>query len=358
RAATTATSLETKRESSNIHKTRSKITLNEPSPQVTSSGSGPRCQDTTLGDADAQTRFETTSKQFHDPPLLKVNTSGSGEDSMAHHDDLMDFVPPTPYDSPLSGGHTPRSDEDCLRLRLEKKQRARTSGMNLFKIAMENVKGDIVNAVIGVSASSASFTTVGVSISTVEPRTPLTTTTKALEDEDVTIAQTLVKIRKFDDVQARMDADALLAVKLQEEEREQFSIDEQARFLVDIITEWKRFFAAQRAEQIRNKPPTKAQLRNKMITYLKNMGSFTYNQLKKKSLEEIQKLYEKEQKWINDFVHMDLEVVKDSGKKDDNSQKQAESIKKRPRAEHDEESVKKQKLGGDTKKRSLELVWM
>nr|GEY37743.1 hypothetical protein [Tanacetum cinerariifolium] len=55
RAATTATSLETKRESSNIHKTRSKITLNEPSPQVTSSGSGPRCQDTTLGDADAQT---------------------------------------------------------------------------------------------------------------------------------------------------------------------------------------------------------------------------------------------------------------------------------------------------------------
>ncbi|GJU18266.1 hypothetical protein Tco_1146232 [Tanacetum coccineum] len=26
------------------------------------SGSGPRCQDTILGDADAQTRFETTSK--------------------------------------------------------------------------------------------------------------------------------------------------------------------------------------------------------------------------------------------------------------------------------------------------------
>ncbi|GJV15002.1 hypothetical protein Tco_1360325, partial [Tanacetum coccineum] len=35
---------------------------------------------------------------------------------------------------------------------------------------------------------------------------------------------------EFDDVQARMDADALLAARLQEEEREQFSIDEQARF--------------------------------------------------------------------------------------------------------------------------------
>nr|GEY01884.1 retrovirus-related Pol polyprotein from transposon TNT 1-94 [Tanacetum cinerariifolium] len=104
------------------------------------------------------------------------------------------------------------------------------------------------------------------------------------------------KGKEFDDVQARMDADALLAAKLQEKEREQFSINEQARFLVEIIAEIKRFFAAQRAEQIRNKPPTKAQLGNKMISYLKNMGSFSYNQLKNKSLEEIHKLYEREQK--------------------------------------------------------------
>nr|GFB03781.1 hypothetical protein [Tanacetum cinerariifolium] len=41
------------------------------------------------------------------------------------------------------------------------------------------------------------------------------------------------------DIQARMDADALLATRLQEEKREQFSIDEQARFLVEIITERK-----------------------------------------------------------------------------------------------------------------------
>ncbi|GKC86684.1 hypothetical protein Tco_1147333 [Tanacetum coccineum] len=46
------------------------------------SGSGSRCQDTILGDIDAQTRFETTSKQSNDPPLLKVNTFGSGEDNM------------------------------------------------------------------------------------------------------------------------------------------------------------------------------------------------------------------------------------------------------------------------------------
>ncbi|GJT59811.1 reverse transcriptase domain-containing protein [Tanacetum coccineum] len=117
-------------------------------------------------------------------------------------------------------------------------------------------------------------------------------------------------IAEFDDVQARMDADALLAVRLQEEERDQFFIDDQARFLVETIA-------------------------------------------KRKSLEEIQKLYEREQKWINDFVPMDSKMVKDSGKKDDDSQKQAESSKNGPRAEHDEESVKKQKLEDDAEKEEL-----
>ncbi|GKE17850.1 hypothetical protein Tco_1425427, partial [Tanacetum coccineum] len=62
---------------------------------------------------------------------------------------------------------------------------------------------------------------------------------------------------------------------------------------------------------------------------------FTYNQLKNKSFEEIQKLYEKEQKWIKDFIPMDSE---EGGKK-------AASSKKRPRGEPDEESVKSQKIG-------------
>ncbi|GJY28557.1 hypothetical protein Tco_0404324 [Tanacetum coccineum] len=140
-------------------------------------------------------------------------------------------------------------------------------------------------------------------------------------------------IAEFDNVQARMEADTLLAARLQEK-KEQFSIDEQARFLVEIIAERKRFFAAQRAGQIGNKPPTKIQLRNKMITYLKNMGRFTYNLLKNKSFEEIQKLYEKEQKWIKDFIPMDSEE----------GRKKAASSKKRPRAEPDEESVKRQKI--------------
>ncbi|GJX14203.1 putative ribonuclease H-like domain-containing protein, partial [Tanacetum coccineum] len=46
------------------------------------SGSGPRSQDTILGDRPTQTRFERLSKQSNDPPLSRVNILGSGEDSM------------------------------------------------------------------------------------------------------------------------------------------------------------------------------------------------------------------------------------------------------------------------------------
>ncbi|GKD20188.1 putative ribonuclease H-like domain-containing protein, partial [Tanacetum coccineum] len=46
------------------------------------SGSGPMCQDTILGGAEAQIRFEAASKQSNDPPLSRVNTLGSEEDNM------------------------------------------------------------------------------------------------------------------------------------------------------------------------------------------------------------------------------------------------------------------------------------
>ncbi|GJX84035.1 uncharacterized mitochondrial protein-like protein [Tanacetum coccineum] len=52
--------------------------------------SGPRRQDTILGDVDAQNRFEITSKQSNDPPLSRGYTLGSGEDSIELLE-LMEF---------------------------------------------------------------------------------------------------------------------------------------------------------------------------------------------------------------------------------------------------------------------------
>ncbi|GKF97278.1 hypothetical protein Tco_0293099, partial [Tanacetum coccineum] len=62
RATTNVSSLEVKRDSGNINKTQSKATPNEASSLGTTSGGGPRCQDTILGGAEAQIRFEDASK--------------------------------------------------------------------------------------------------------------------------------------------------------------------------------------------------------------------------------------------------------------------------------------------------------
>nr|GEV37890.1 hypothetical protein [Tanacetum cinerariifolium] len=106
---------------------------------------------------------------------------------------------------------------------------------------------------------------------------------------------------------------------------------------------------AQREEE---KPPTKAQKRNQMCTYLKNMVGFTYNRLKNKSFKEVQKAFDKTMSWINSFVPIDKEVVEGSRKKAESSAKEAVS-KKRVRKGLDEESVMRQKLEDDAEKEEL-----
>ncbi|GJV03463.1 hypothetical protein Tco_1337032 [Tanacetum coccineum] len=51
--------------------------------------------------------------------------------------------------------------------------------------------------------------------------------------------------------------------------------------------------AQQRAATIRSRPPTRTQLRNQMITYLKHVGGKKHTDLKNKNFEEIQVLYKK-----------------------------------------------------------------
>ncbi|GJT73700.1 hypothetical protein Tco_1032986 [Tanacetum coccineum] len=70
----------------------------------------------------------------------------------------------------------------------------------------------------------------------------------------------------------------------------------------------KKHFAMLRAEEKRRKPPTKAQKRNLMSTYLKNMGGFKHNQLKSKSYEEIHKLFDNKIRRVNTFIPMDSEA--------------------------------------------------
>ncbi|GKC80609.1 hypothetical protein Tco_1131383 [Tanacetum coccineum] len=81
RAATTASSLEIEQDSGNIAKTKSKETPIKSSSLGTTSGGGPRRQET-MGDTIAQTRFENVSKHSNDLLLARGNTLQSGEDSL------------------------------------------------------------------------------------------------------------------------------------------------------------------------------------------------------------------------------------------------------------------------------------
>ncbi|GKE79248.1 hypothetical protein Tco_1545368 [Tanacetum coccineum] len=83
------------------------------------------------------------------------------------------------------------------------------------------------------------------------------------------------------------------------------------------------------------------------------MGRFTYNQLKNKSLEETQKLYEREQKWINDFAPIDSEVVKDSKKGKAEGNRKKTVARKRTGEKLDDESVKRQRIEDDAEKEAL-----
>ncbi|GJS11796.1 hypothetical protein Tco_0368592 [Tanacetum coccineum] len=94
-----------------------------------------------------------------------------------------------------------------------------------------------------------------------------------LKEEKANIAL----LESWDNTQAMMDADFQLAQQMQTEEQEQLSIEEKSKLFVELLEKRKKHFAALRAQEKRSKPPTKAQKRNTMSTYLKNMAGYKHN---------------------------------------------------------------------------------
>ncbi|GJY95765.1 hypothetical protein Tco_0512126 [Tanacetum coccineum] len=81
-----------------------------------------------------------------------------------------------------------------------------------------------------------------------------------------------------------------------------------------------------------------------MMTYLKNMGGYKHYQLKGKTFEEIQGMYERHKKMIDDFKPMDLnDKVKGSEKPAGGSRKKT-IARKRVGITLSKEGAKKQKL--------------
>ncbi|GJU51383.1 hypothetical protein Tco_1220938 [Tanacetum coccineum] len=336
----------------------------------TGSGSGPRRQDTILGDRPAQTRLKKRVQKLEKKKksrtsqlkrrLFKVRIESSAEKSLGNQEDAS---------KQGRNRNEIYQDERVLWFQEDSETQGRYSHDMGVNTASTPVTTASINITIvePVTTISAPITTAGVSVSTVEPSTPPTTTT-LLEDEDLTIAQTLVKMRSekskvkskekskekgvssetairstrgviiqeakelqaeleeekeriarqreeeanlisWDNTQAIMEADYELAQRLQAEEQGELTIEERSKLFVELMDKRK-------------------------------------NQLKNKSFEEIQMLFDKTMKWVDLFVPMDSEVV-------EGSKNQAERSKKRTLKELDEESVKRQKLEDDAEKAEL-----
>ncbi|GKD91646.1 hypothetical protein Tco_1367153, partial [Tanacetum coccineum] len=62
---------------------------------------------------------------------------------------------------------------------------------------------------------------------------------------------------------------------------------------MEFIAARKKFFAAKRAEEQRNKPLTKAEQRNKLCTYMKHMTGYKDKDFKGKSFDAIKQMFDK-----------------------------------------------------------------
>ncbi|GJV51540.1 hypothetical protein Tco_1447281 [Tanacetum coccineum] len=155
-------------------------------------------------------------------------------------------------------------------------------------------------------------------VSTAEVTTASATTTV----DELTLAQTLIEIKAakpkavttaatITTIVSRPKARGVIvqdpnyefAQRLQAEEQRELTIEERSKLFVELMDKRKKHFTKLRAKEIRRKPPTKAQKRNQMYS----------------------------------FVPMDTKVV-------EGSKRQAEGSKKRTREELESDNSKKQKI--------------
>ncbi|GJS07849.1 putative ribonuclease H-like domain-containing protein [Tanacetum coccineum] len=160
------------------------------------------------------------------------------------------------------------------------------------------------------------------------------------------------------------DADYQLAERLQAQEQQELTIEEKSTLFVQLLEKRQKHFAAKRAKEKRNMPPTRAQQRSIMCTYLKNMTGWKPKDLKSKSFANIQELFDKAFKMVNTFVDFRIELVEgtemeecskkeevmdESSKRTEGSKTREESSSKRAGDELEQENAKKQKMDDDQK---------
>ncbi|GJX19243.1 hypothetical protein Tco_0221920, partial [Tanacetum coccineum] len=112
----------------------------------------------------------------------------------------------------------------------------------------------------------------------------------------------------WDDIQAKVDANYQLAERLQAKEQEQFTIKEKATLFKELLEQRRKHSTYKRAEEKRNKPPTKTQQKKTTITYLKNIKDLVEGSSKRAG-EELEQESTKKQKVDEDKDTAELQSL-------------------------------------------------
>ncbi|GJX72960.1 hypothetical protein Tco_0311555 [Tanacetum coccineum] len=372
RASTIATSLYAKQDRGSINKTQSKATPNEAGSQGTTSGGSPRRQET-MGDTIAQTRVGSSRRveSSEDEGLGKEDASKQGrrinvidvdEDiTLVNDQDDVDMFGV----NDLDGDEVIVDNVDVVKT-IEEIVIATTTTTTTTAI-ITNVKVTLAQAMVELKSAKPKAVKVVIQ----EPEQGTTTTTPTIKPTTIIsipkppqdkgkwimIEEHVVEQVKPMKRLEQMRLDKKLALKLQAEEEEEERLareksqqtDEANIAWDDVqakIEQRRKHFATKRAEEKRKKPPTRAQQRSIMCTYLKNMEEWKPKNLKNNSFANIQELFDKAMKRVNPFVDYRTELVEESSKKAEAEIAQ-ESSSKRAGDEIEQENAKKQKVDED-----------
>ncbi|GJT56616.1 hypothetical protein Tco_0991670 [Tanacetum coccineum] len=141
---------------------------------------------------------------------------------------------------------------------------------------------------------------------------------KRMEEEELTEQQKQRKAQvqfeaqhyteeDWDAIRAKLEANAELTKNVLGKELPE---EDFAKKMVELVNQRKKFFAEERAKARRSKPMTQSLLRNYMMNYLKNQGTWKLTQLKKLSFEEVKEEFDKLVKQVESFVPMNIEATK------------------------------------------------
>nr|GEV61114.1 hypothetical protein [Tanacetum cinerariifolium] len=320
------------------------------------------------------TRSERVLEQPSEPPLPEGHTSGSREGRMEHPFALMNFIPPTPHDSPLSGGYTPGSNEG--RLKLEELIVICTTLANrvtTLENELSTTKAIYHKAFITLTKrvkkleSQLKQKRSRVVIHSSDEEEPSETAETSKDDDDATLAETLLNIRRS----SAKDKGKGICKRLSYQRTKEATRQDQERHNLEKALELQRQLD-QRKEDVakgdqakkidwndptvlryhalQNRPFSEAKVRKNMIMYLKNQRGNKQSHFKGMKYKDIRLIFKRVYDQVHTFVPKDSEIEKEVMKKAGFDFQQGSSKKQRldQQTEQTEETKEDVKAQGDS----------